>query len=129
MMTPVLNRRWMFSKAMARLYFRSALIAVGFFLLLFALEFRLVFGGGMVLELWLQFLLQLAFLVGALGLSTVWAGMWICMLNCEKETLAGSVYLPVFVLLGPLGTLIYYFVRFRKLVQHSNPPITSAQSA
>src|SRR4051812_7341321 len=128
MMSLPLDRRWMFSKTMTRLYFLSALIGVAFFILLFAFEFSLVFGGRMVLDLWAQLLLQVAFLVGALGLSTVWAGMWVCMLNCERETLAGSVYLPVFVLLGPLGTLIYYFARYRKLVQH-NSPITSAQPA
>src|SRR3954471_6679160 len=128
MMTPPFNRRWMFSEAMVRIYLFSALVGTSFFMLLFAFEFRLVFGGRLVLDLWAQLVLQVAFLVGALGLATVWAGMWVCMLNCERETLAGSVYLPVFVILGPLGTLIYYFVRYRKLVQH-NSPITSAQSA
>ena len=65
------------------------------------LEFAVGFGGGrLALNLWIQLVLQVAFLIGALGLATVWAGMWVCMLNFERETLAGSVYLPVFVLLA-----------------------------
>jgi hypothetical protein len=55
--------------------------------------------------------------------------MWLCLLNFEKETFSGALYWPLFLVLGPLGTLIYYFARYRRLLRTSRSVAVASASA
>jgi hypothetical protein len=115
MMSPQIKRTWLFSDGAGRLYFWSAIAGISFLFILVGMDFRVGFAGGLNL-FWFRVLLLVLFAVGAIGLATVWIAMWLCLLNFEKESFAGSIYLPLFILLGPLATLMYYFARYRKLL-------------
>lgn len=126
-MSPPINRAWLFSNGAGRLYFVSSLAGIAFFILLFAIEIRIGSMGALTLNPWVLVILQIIFYIGALGLSILWMAMWLCMLNFEKESIAGSIYLPLFILLGLFGTLIYYFARYRKLlITQSKAVVVSA---
>jgi len=119
MMTPPIRRSWIFSPAAGRLYFVSAILALSFFIFLFALVFREVLVGPIRETTLIDGVLLLFLIPSAGGLSIVWVAMWLCLLNFEKESFSGAVYWPLFLLLGPVGTLIYYFARYRRLLQRS----------
>lgn len=122
-----IKRTWIFSKTAGKIYFVSAIVGFGFFIFLFAIVLSESLMGPLPSGYLLQVFLQIIFGLGALALGTLWVAMWFCVLRFDRESIAGSIYLPVFILFGPLGSLVYYFARYRRLL-NSEPPKAVASS-
>lgn len=129
MMTPPIRRSWIFSPAAGRLYFVSALLGAGFLISLFAIAFTQALVGPLQETTLIHVALLLLLLPCACGFSIVWVAMWLCLLNFEKETFSGAFYWPLFLVIGPLGTLIYYFARYRRLLRMSQAVAAASASA
>jgi hypothetical protein len=60
----------------------------------------------------------------------LYVAMLICVLRIDRESVAGGLFIPVIVLFGPIGALIYYFARYRRLLNSElEPPKVGAASA
>ena len=129
MMSPPVSRRWIFSRGAGTLYFICALMGLGLsiFFVAFAIAETLV--GPLPRIFIVDLVLFLGVLVGLVGISILYLAMGLCILSFEKETLAGSFYAPLFWLLGPFAALIYYFARYRKLLDQELNPVRNAVSA
>jgi len=130
MMTPPIRREWVLSVAAGRLFLLSGLASLALFIFLVALAFTQALFGPLPDDLAVKLFIMFFFVVGAFGLAVLWVGMWLCLLNFEKETFAGAIFALMFVLLGPLGCVIYYFARYRGLLDRElDPPKAAAVSA
>src|SRR4051812_6057227 len=129
MMTPPILRSWIFSPAAGRLYFVSALLGLGLLISLFAIAFTQALVGPLQETALIHAALLLLLIPCACGISIVWVAMWLCLLNFEKETFSGALYWPLFLVLGPVGTLIYYFARYRRLLRTSQSLAVASASA
>ena len=76
-----------------------------------------------------RLVLQAIFTTGAVGLATLYIAMLICVLRFDRESFAGGLFIPVIVLFGPIGALVYYLTRYRNLLNHElEPPKMGAAS-
>jgi hypothetical protein len=129
MMTPPIRRSWLFSRAAGRLYFVSAILGLALLISFIAIAFTQALVGPLQETTAIHAALLLLLFPGACGISVVWVAMWLCLLNFEKETFSGAVYGPLFLLLGPIGTLIYHFARYRRLLRTSQSVAVASASA
>jgi len=129
MMSPPVSRRWIFSRGAGTLYFICALMGLGLLIFFVAFAVAEALVGPLPRILIVDVVLFLGLLAGMTALSILYLAMGLCILNFEKETLAGSFYAPLFWLLGPLAALIYYFARYRKLLDTELNPVRTAVSA
>jgi len=112
-----IKREWIFSKTAGQLYFWAAILGFGYFIFFFAIAFSRVFLGSVPNGLFAFVFFHAFSWIGAFGFGTIWIGMLFCVIKFDRETIAGSFYLPLLLLFGPLAALIYYALRYRRLLK------------
>jgi hypothetical protein len=122
MMNFPIKRTWILSRTAGKIYFVSSIAGFGLFIFLFAIIFSESLMGPLPSGYLAQMFFQSIFGIGALGLATLWMGMWFCVLKFDRESIASGIYLVVFLLFGPLGSLVYYFARYRSLLDRELAP-------
>lgn len=129
MMSFPIKRSWIFSRTAGKIYFLASIAGFGFFIFLFAIAFSESWMGPLPSGYLTQVFLQSIFGMGALGLATLWVAMRCCAIKFDRESIAGGISLPMFILFGPLGSLIYYFVRYQRLLNRElDPPKVAVAS-
>jgi hypothetical protein len=117
-----IKRTWIFSRTAGKIYFVSSLAGYGLFIFVFATVFSEVMIGPLPSGYLARLIFRSAFAIGALGLATLWVGMWLCVLRFDFESISGTIFLIVFIVFGPLGSLVYYATRYRKLLKRDLDP-------
>jgi hypothetical protein len=121
MMSFPIKRTWIFSQTAGKIYFVSSLVGYGLLIFLFAIIFSEKIGhlpSGYLARV----VFRSVFIIGALGLATLWIGMWFCVLRFDSESISGTIFPVVFILFGPLGSMVYYATRYRKLLKSDLDP-------
>ena len=129
MMNLPIKRTWIFSKSAGKLYFAAATLGYGFFVFMFAISFSRVFFGLMPHGYFAEAFFRFFCWMGAIGMGTIWMAMLFCVVRFDRESLAGALYLIVLVLTGPLGALIYYALRYRRLLKRDLEPSSAAAAS
>jgi hypothetical protein len=122
MMSLPVKRTWILSRAAGRLYFVCSITAFCFLVFVVALIVSDASMGPLLPGRGIRFVVQALFTIGALGLATLYIAMLICVLRFDRESVAGGLFIPVIVLFGPIGTLVYYLARYRRLLNHELEP-------
>jgi hypothetical protein len=129
MMSFPIKRSWIFSRTAGKIYFLASIAGFGFFIFLFAIAFSENWMGPLPSGYWVELVLRSVTVLGAIALGTLWVAMWFCVIRYDMESIAGSIYLAVFILFGPLGSLIYYTARYRRLLDRElDPPKVAVAS-
>jgi len=124
-----IKRTWILSGAAGRLYFVCSIAAFSFFVFVVALVLSDALMGPLAAGRVTRLVLQAIFTTGVLGVATLYIAMLICVLKFDRESVAGGLFIPVIVLFGPIGALIYYFARYRTLLDRElEPPKIGAAS-
>ena len=110
------------------MYFVCSITAFCLFVFVMALAISDALMGPLAPGRVVRLVLQFIFTTGAVGLATLYIAMLIC-LRFDRESFAGGLFIPVIVLFGPIGALVYYLTRYRKLLNHElEPPKMGAAS-
>jgi hypothetical protein len=119
-----INREWLFSSTAQRVYLCCALLTIALLATLLATHVAISVAGVSELNSEARLLLRRFLFPQILGAALLWVSMWYFWFGFDSSPYvrkAASFVLLFF--LAPIGTLVYYFLTYRRLVR------TGAQSS
>ena len=123
-----ISRRWMLSRTAQHLYLGCAVLTLALLATLIGTRWALTASGTGVLTSEARSVVRFLLFPEIAGTALLWVAMWYFWFGFDKSNyLKKALFFVLLFFFAPLGTLLYYFLTYRRLVQEA-APATSPRS-
>jgi hypothetical protein len=123
MLSLPISRSWVLSRVSQHLYFVCALLTLALLATLIGIRVAMSVAGATALNSDARSLLRFLLFPEIAGAALLWVAMWYFWFGFDRSHyLNRALSFLMLFLLAPIGTLLYYFVTYRRRVMTADLP-------